>query len=47
VVAAHARRSWFGEWFVRKIDKIDIDDPVASAQGLPVFELFPTSEESG
>ena len=41
VVAPHARRSWFGSWFVRNVDKIDIDDPVAAARGRPVFELHP------
>jgi deazaflavin-dependent oxidoreductase (nitroreductase family) len=41
VVAPHARRSWFGSWFVRTVDKIDIDDPVAAARGRPVFELHP------
>ena len=41
VVAPHARRSRIGEWFVRSIDRIDIDDPVAASQGRPVFELFP------
>jgi deazaflavin-dependent oxidoreductase (nitroreductase family) len=46
VVAPHARRSRFGGWFVRNVDKIDIDDPVASAKGRPVFELFPLVESS-
>jgi deazaflavin-dependent oxidoreductase (nitroreductase family) len=39
VVAPHARRSWFGSWFVRTVDKIDIDHPVEAAKGRPVFEL--------
>ena len=43
VVAPHARRSRFGAWFVRNVDKIDIDDPDAAAIGRPVFELFPLS----
>jgi hypothetical protein len=30
-----------GAWIVRHIDKIDIDDPVAAAQGRPVFRLEP------
>ena len=41
VLAPHARRSLFGAWFVRNVDKIDIDDPVAAARGRPVFELHP------
>jgi hypothetical protein len=41
VVAPHARRSRFGSWFVRTIDKIDIDHPVEAARGRPVFELHP------
>jgi deazaflavin-dependent oxidoreductase (nitroreductase family) len=41
VVAPHARRSWFGSWFVRNVDKIDIDDPVGAAMNRPVFELYP------
>jgi deazaflavin-dependent oxidoreductase (nitroreductase family) len=41
VVAPHARRSRFGEWFVRNVDRIDIDHPVEAAEGRPVFELFP------
>jgi deazaflavin-dependent oxidoreductase (nitroreductase family) len=41
VVGPHARRSKFGEWFVRHVDKIDIDDPVAAVEGRPVFELHP------
>jgi deazaflavin-dependent oxidoreductase (nitroreductase family) len=43
VLAPHARRSRFGAWFVRTVDKIDIDDPVAAAVGRPVFELLPLS----
>jgi deazaflavin-dependent oxidoreductase (nitroreductase family) len=39
VLAPHARRTWFGSWFVRTIDKIDIDDPAEAARGRPVFEL--------
>src|SRR5262249_42841493 len=27
VLAPHARRTWFGLWFVRTIDKIDADNP--------------------
>jgi len=46
VVAPHARRSWFGEWFVRNVDKIDIDDPVAAAQGRPVAGHRPSQLRS-
>lgn len=41
VLAPHARRSWFGGWFVRTIDKIDIDHPAEAAIGRPVFEIYP------
>jgi deazaflavin-dependent oxidoreductase (nitroreductase family) len=41
VVAPRARRSWFGQWFVRNVDKIDIDHPEEAAHGRPVFELHP------
>ncbi|MCI0394426.1 MAG: nitroreductase family deazaflavin-dependent oxidoreductase [Chloroflexi bacterium] len=41
VLAPHARRSWFGSWFVRNIDKIDFDNPIEAAKGRPVFELHP------
>jgi hypothetical protein len=41
VLAPHARRSRFGSWFVRNIDKIDIDNPLTAAIGRPVFELHP------
>jgi deazaflavin-dependent oxidoreductase (nitroreductase family) len=39
VLAPHARRSRFGSWFVRHVDKIDIDKPVEAVIGRPVFEL--------
>jgi deazaflavin-dependent oxidoreductase (nitroreductase family) len=41
VLAPHARRSRLGGWFVRTVDKIDIDHPEESAIGRPVFELHP------
>ena len=41
VLAPHARRSRFGGWFVRTIDKIDIEHPDEAAVGRPVFELYP------
>jgi len=30
-----------GDWFVRKIDRIDLDHPDEAAVGKPVFEIFP------
>jgi deazaflavin-dependent oxidoreductase (nitroreductase family) len=45
VVAPHAHRTRFGEWFVRKIDKIDIDHPEKAAEGRPVFELYAIGRE--
>jgi deazaflavin-dependent oxidoreductase (nitroreductase family) len=44
VLAPHARRSRFGNWFVRNVDKIDIDHPEQAAVGRPVFELFPLEQ---
>jgi deazaflavin-dependent oxidoreductase (nitroreductase family) len=41
VLAPRARQTRLGEWFVRTIDKIDIDHPDEAAQGRPVFELHP------
>jgi hypothetical protein len=41
VLAPHARRSRFGGWFVRTVDKIDIEHPYEAAVGRPVFELYP------
>jgi deazaflavin-dependent oxidoreductase (nitroreductase family) len=41
VLAPVARGSRFGGWFVRHVDKIDIDDPVGAAIGRPVFEVHP------
>lgn len=41
VLAPHARRSSVGLWFVKNIDKIDIDDPEEAAKGMPVFEIYP------
>jgi deazaflavin-dependent oxidoreductase (nitroreductase family) len=43
VLAPHARRTRFGSWFVRTIDKIDIDHPEEAAVGRPVFEISPIS----
>jgi len=41
VIAPHARRTMFGVWFVRYVDKIDLDHPEEAAEGRPVFELYP------
>jgi deazaflavin-dependent oxidoreductase (nitroreductase family) len=30
-----------GEWFIRTIDGVDVNDPVAAAAGRAVFELHP------
>ena len=47
VLAPVARRSRFGDWFVRHIDKIDYDHPEEAARGRPVFELYPADRPSG
>jgi len=31
----------FGIWFIRVADGVDLKDPVATAEGRPVFELHP------
>jgi deazaflavin-dependent oxidoreductase (nitroreductase family) len=41
VLAPHARRTRFGAWFVRVVDRIDVDHPEEAAIGRPVFELHP------
>src|SRR5262249_28790200 len=41
VIAPRARQTWLGEWFVRSVDKIDIDQPMEAARGRPVFDLHP------
>jgi deazaflavin-dependent oxidoreductase (nitroreductase family) len=39
-----ARGIPFGAWFIRTVDGVDLDDPVAAAEGRRVFELrAPTS----
>jgi deazaflavin-dependent oxidoreductase (nitroreductase family) len=37
-----ARSIPFGVWFIRTVDGVDLNDPVAAAQGRPVFELDAT-----
>lgn len=34
-----ARSIPFGVWFIRIVDNVDLNDPVAAAQGRPAFEL--------
>jgi deazaflavin-dependent oxidoreductase (nitroreductase family) len=41
VIAPVAATSKIGAWFVRKVDKIDLDHPDETAVGMPVFEVFP------
>lgn len=41
VIVPVAQNSRLGNWFVRNIDKIDIDNPDEAVLGRPVFELFP------
>jgi deazaflavin-dependent oxidoreductase (nitroreductase family) len=43
VIAPIAATSKIGDWFVRNIDKIDLDHPDKAAAGMPVFEVFPTT----
>lgn len=45
VIAPLAAESKLGDCFVRNIDRIDLDQPAATAVGKPVFEIFPI--ESG
>lgn len=37
-----ARSIPLGAWFIRTVDGVDLDDPVAAAEGRRVFELHPT-----
>ena len=37
-----ARSVPLGVWFIRTVDGVDLNDPVAAANGRPVFELHPT-----
>jgi deazaflavin-dependent oxidoreductase (nitroreductase family) len=41
VIVPIARESRFGNWFVRNVDKLDIDNPEAAVLGRPVFEILP------
>lgn len=40
VIAPIAAQSKLGDWFVRRIDKVDLDNPEQAAIGMPVFEVF-------
>jgi hypothetical protein len=41
VIALIAAVNRLGGWFVRNIDKIDLDHPEETAIGKPLFEVFP------
>jgi deazaflavin-dependent oxidoreductase (nitroreductase family) len=41
VIGPFVRRIPFGRTFIRLIDGVDVNDPVAAAQGSRVFELHP------
>ena len=41
VIVPQARESPLGNWFVRNVDEIDLDNPEDAVRGRPVFELFP------
>jgi deazaflavin-dependent oxidoreductase (nitroreductase family) len=41
VLGPLARSIPFGEWFIRIVDGVDLNDPVAAAEGRCVFELHP------
>lgn len=39
ILAPFARGIPFGVWFIRTVDGVDLNDPVAAAEGRRVFEL--------
>ena len=41
VLGPLARSIPFGVWFIRIVDGVDLNDPVAAAEGRRVFELHP------
>ena len=43
VLAPRVRSHRLWSWFLRNIDKIDIDNPVEAAKGRPIFEIYPLS----
>lgn len=40
VLVPIAATNKFGDWFVRHVDKVDIDHPEQAVIGMPVFEVF-------
>ncbi len=44
VLAPQAQQTRLGAWIVRTIDKIDVDNPEAAAEGRPMFELYPIDQ---
>ena len=46
VIAPIARESRVGGWFVRAVDRIDVDHPADAAVGRPVFEFSPAPPAS-
>jgi deazaflavin-dependent oxidoreductase (nitroreductase family) len=43
VIAPIAATSKIGDWFVRNVDRIDLDHPDEAAVGMAVFEVFPAN----
>jgi deazaflavin-dependent oxidoreductase (nitroreductase family) len=41
ILGPYARRIPLGVWFIRLVDGVDLNDPVAAADGRVVFELHP------
>jgi deazaflavin-dependent oxidoreductase (nitroreductase family) len=41
ILGPHQRNIPFGVWFVRTFDRVDLDNPLAAAEGRRVFELHP------
>lgn len=46
VIAPIAASTRLGNWFVRTVDKIDLDHPDETAVGKPVFEVFPVQGDT-
>ena len=44
VIVPIAATNKFGDWFVRNVDKIDLDNPEETVVGKPVFEVFPIAD---
>jgi deazaflavin-dependent oxidoreductase (nitroreductase family) len=47
VIAPIAATNKIGDWFVRNIDKVDLDHPDSAVVGMPVFEVFPAADATG